>query len=662
MVVRGQTIREALAAISVALLIGCVVSGCKDSSSRRPAPAVSPTQDLAVTALETVSLDLQIAHQIVVNVSFRSEEEAQDVAIAFRILRKADVDAGLDEIEQYTLDEINVDVGPTAQTLAVALIVPPEVVSVGEYYLSAEIDPHGLFKEKSEQNVFIAEFAPQVISGDFAQTPNVVLEQFAFDPGVLAFNRTELSGSFEPDPDAHNTLSATLTVSATGASPLQDLRIGLTELIVSIDWPGVGVLPIAGDFTPHVWQSDFDDSDGDQSGYAFEYTFDLLAGEKKDIHFDFVIPEAELLQVVTALDGLLLPPGAPPLPEVIRLQVAVTLCVDPSDAVPEYEPNGADNCIAAPLEIVIFNYPPPCEYEKSYQKTFGDPNFGVSVDFLARVELDSNGAQAEAGGRVPINLLGLGFDFLELDAVAHRDPVADYSQFQLDLRFGGEIIYSTELDTRFLDEAPSLEYTLSGDDQSFEFRVNPGAAEAKLGFSKEKSKEKTFFPGGFPVKVKGTIVGEIGVLMELACTDGFSLAGGPYAELRVGLEGSPGGEGSIVSVGVGGELTLLNDTFKTTASCTLSVDELAPDCTISGNVHFDVTNTITALAGRIYVFAEYPWCKVCWKYGIFPYLCRCGTARKEHDLVNWDGFKIAEQVLIERNCDTIQPIACPIGN
>jgi len=633
------------------LALGLIVSQSSCSSGGDSGPA-----DLVVTDLSIDTAQIEVAHTIDVEAQVRGVK--QSVALSFKILNQDDYDHNNDpanannpiEIRQYDLEPpIQID-GPTNQVTA-RLKVPDDVVA-GRYYLGAQIDPHGLIDEPNDENNILIQELGYEFDDSWATVPNLILHEVVFEPASFTITRDSVVPSSGTLHTNHEAIGVRLKVEATGGQDLQGVQVGLSDIVLLAGDPMLPItipdwllaqlqsllssLPLTTDFL-NYWN-------GALSSYMPYYTFDIAAGETKDLHLDVEVDYDELSACLAKIPDEVWDfvfSGVPPDKQWLRLQLDVTLALDPNDVIFEYEPQGYDNEGTASLGVTLDAQPPQCVYERGYDKTFGGSLFGVGVGAFSDVRFDPEGFHASAEVGVPIEVFGETFPFLDFQALGDRHPGTQISTYQLVLEFGGFPVFSHTIE----------------DPDGFAWSMD-------LPFEKEKeSKPKTFFPGGYPITVLGTIKGSIGIGVQASSgvTKDLLVGGGPFANLSVAVEGYPGIPGQAITLGVGAQLTLIEDRLNTNASADMTFSP-GPACSYTGSLDFDVTNEISTLNGSLYVWIEIDWPKFCFKWGFLPYPCGWKTKKFTHDIVKWNGLKIAEQLLIQKQCVTADPIylyVCP---
>ena len=606
--------------------------------------------DLRVVDLEVPDAVLHASHPTQIVAVTDVPRDTAEVTVTVSIIRRADLDAGLDEPLQYVLGETtatDVEAGPLMEVFDV---VVPADAPADEYYVVAEVDPHGrVYEAREDDNLFVDEANVRPVSVEYLGVPNLVLESFEFDPPAIALDTGHLD---------EVVVGVNVRVALRGSEPLEQV-----PLAFFIDWegfihcvppPAVGCsLVEPGSALVPVWSSAL-------GAYQEVYLIDRLEpGESRDVHIDFSLTEdtdwaevfgEDLASLLAGLDA-----GDPPLEFPAS---AVRAVVDPLDEIVEYEPLGDDNTafVASDLQVVRV---PDCDMEKRYRKTWSGSNLGVGIDFTAGVDMGPAGAEAGLTGALPVWLLSsTPVELFAFEALTTRDPVDEYGQFAVDVEFAGFTIYSLFFDSDLLDVPGGISVGADG----FAFQSEGADGSARWFVSKEwpedeSKRSKTFYPGGYPVEVEMTLEGQVGFELSAEATNTLSFGGGPYVSLGLGLEGKTcfGKKKAKICVGAGGELTLIEDLLKAEAFCEMDVVDTPDSRSIDSALGLRLKNTITSMQGELFVFVEYPWCKVCWK-AFIPYPCKCGTKRSQQTLVNWDPLVTVEHVLFEAACETCIPV------
>jgi hypothetical protein len=195
--------------------------------------------------------------------------------------------------------------------------------------------------------------------------------------------------------------------------------------------------------------------------------------------------------------------------------------------------------------------------------------------------------------------------------------------------------YMNRIDGECLDQCdPDLDCMLgcTEDLVSLEVRV-----EAYDDYSEEMGQPISF-------SAWGLIGAEIymGVTVENCGPLSFEAHTGPWANL--GTQVTAGVGTGALSAGVGGALDpLLEDTFFATVSV---LDLRVEENTLRGELHEDITNTLTGPQGRVFFYVRYPCIKFCKKWGI-PYPCGFKACQAKKNIVGFTTFEREDVLFCE---------------
>lgn len=587
----------------------------------------------------------QIGHPIQVTTVVSVDHPTPKLTVVVRAVLKSEVDAATDPeqdpgtvmkqcvLGEYTLadlpagersDTLEFVLPKTCEDPATALPVP---LFEDFYYLMVELDVHDELIELGDpagehNNVFIDTQLAYFFSDDFIDAPNFVLEAVELDPKVVFVETTGMPAV---------NFGVALTVTTTGNDePLHGVTVDTSlQAQVLVDGKPLELL-VQG----RIW----DEAEG---AYITSKPLPaLVAGEPLVIHLDIRYEP---------------PPGDGP----------VGLGLDPGDyeallsfvllkpGLLQYEPDGPDDSAVVPDCSYVVVPVSECSVSADFDKAMGNSSFAAGVEFDAALDVTGDSSMFPAGdalagavgtvsGAVNVKLMGFDFAFTGFEALLERDPIRDYSYFGADLFFLDQVIYSTgAVDTPLLAQIPILPDGVSLCDGGFCYTKD---------FDKSKDIKKVgyFFPGGVPVTVTGKIEGKIGFGLGVTASDGLSLSGGPFVELLAGCDLALG-VCPAACVGAGGELTLVKDSFVTTAGAGMTVlegtDGLgAPAQSIDTALCFSVVNKIEMLNGKLFVFASFPWCDTCWAF-LAPYPCNCGFKKATLDIIKWDAFVFCQTLV-----------------
>ena len=579
-----------LAALALTTTLVTLTACGSGGGSSAAAPDPRPTGNLTITRARVLDAELQAGHEVQVAATVTATETFRSVPIDYTLLNRADVDAELEDVRQHTLGTGLVEeVRPGTEEYESVVTIPEALRSDDGWYLVAEIDPANVVTETDEGDNLLSDDArPAVeIGGTQTDVADLVLESAEFDLDAVVLQPIEpktAAGAIEDveDTDFH----ATIVLTTTGAQTVDNV-----DLTATIDVPGLGARPLV------VWIDQ-------QAGYEEELRIQVEPGVPNTVHLDFKIPEGATRD---AIQSHLENNGAP--------QFAVEIRINDRAGVAEYEAGvqrfddertGDDNSIRDQVVIVLPPPPPPpapCEtldFGNRFAKNFGAGDFSVGLDLRGAASIDSRGAIASTNARIPVRLFGRSFDAARLTTSAQVTPSANSSaasEFDLDFDVLGVTLFSE-----------------SATDPVFTF-------EQELSFTRSIDREKLIFVGPIPLKVRAVASGTLGFASEatLRSTEvGLSAAAfgslDGLAEASVSL--------LVVSAGVGGSLTLIEDRFEVSATATLTPPT---NGRLTGDLTLEVTNDLQGPRGRIFLFAEHPVLKFCFRF--IP----CGFRQKRHE-------------------------------
>jgi FG-GAP repeat len=550
----------------------------------------------------------------------------------------------------------------------------------GMYQLAVEVDPHDQVKELSElsgsdpsKNLYVV---PQLV-------------QFcipALDQPDLSVDSVELvptdsntgQGYLVADTEGNQLIKAGLnvTVSMNGAfdGPLTGARLKAEIKVAG------GANIVTGIWNP-VTQS-----------YGNDLVLPaMIQGDTVNLHLDI------------AFKGPALAMGD------YTLEVAATVSTPPqiADVDPMNDKQTKANQHYTALEVT------DCSWSQTYEKQMGNDDFNVTADFLASLALSPDlseipgyglyGATGEPSlfpsaefgsigalsGGAQLTLMGFNLgDLVRFRALVERDPVYEYNPLLypfmepgygfigFDLQFVNlqnplgplDVIYALgpydSLDLEYLSGLPPYDPKEPDNPgtlpEGFEITDDNGFKLSLPAFEKMKKveKEKTFFPGGFPVTVKGAAVGSVGVDLTLEVSNKLRFDIAPKVDFSVSLNLELG-ECDFSCLGAEGNLILLNDTFTVAAGLGMTItegpDKFEPEKTataLGALACFKVENVITILGGELKAFAIYPWFKWCKAFGI-PYPCGAYIKKSVFPIIDWKGFQFAQKLI-----EITEPACC----
>ncbi len=261
-------------------------------------------------------------------------------------------------------------------------------------------------------------------------------------------------------------------------------------------------------------------------------------------------------------------------------------------------------------------------YSQSKTVSLGGSDVNISVTgsiYFFATCANGGSVKAEAKGDANIKFFSLNYTVAEAYGLAE----ASNSQAKLNayVKVAGQTLWSWNF-------TQPLSYTYASS-------CHYGGDRSNIGpWTRQWTFEKTWWLGPVPVKVRA------GITLEAGACYKFHASLAPVkaeARFRPYVQSSAFASGGVAfnigcsaSAGVGISLTLLNDALE--AYATLNLGSIRFRCCVFLNA--GIHNTITALSGRFYIYAE----ACCW--GLSG--SKCGWSRKrqswQHDLFNWSGF------------------------
>lgn len=605
MTVRHPASRSA--GFALTLVLALLLTGCGGDG-----PA--PVNNLSVLGVElrTAPDQVYIGHPLELVARVSSQAPAENVALSLYLLDRAGVDAESEGLVQHMIGTVvfpSLGAGTVESAFSFAIAaenLDPDTGEVsklnpGDYYLAAHVDPARLMSEwdESDNDLLITD---QTVTLRATELPNLRVDDLEMNEPVAVLHADEGSSGepvegFDDDPDEH--FDAVLTLSCTGAQSVGGIMVtAYAELGASGER-----LPLL------LWNSAIDPETGAEIG-SYQITLDiaeLQLDTPRAVHLEFHVPSAsrEALLAWISAHG--------------EYDFEVVVIVDEQNAVAEHgaaDDGGVagkeDNEIARPIAFLP-PLPPggdtgPVLQEENYKKAWGNKAFGARLSSSSRTGVDEAGVRAGKDFAVPVNALGLAFDFFEVSARAAHDPSDTESS---DFHFVVSVLGADVLTIRG-EEGFTISAACSEDPKDL--------TEGLQGLCFVKTKkwgesEPPYMLGTVPVKVERSIAA--GLVVELDATIGPTLKfrAGPHAFLRAGIEAKV--ELGVIEVGVGGELTLLDaGVFAecTVTSSRVGCDPPFPGCALIGELEFEVVSDVSGLHGELFLFVDLPEIKWCW-YG-----------------------------------------------
>jgi hypothetical protein len=293
----------------------------------------------------------------------------------------------------------------------------------------------------------------------------------------------------------------------------------------------------------------------------------------------------------------------------------------------------------------------PLLFETGFGSLWGGSFFGFGIDFSASASADNRGVILGVRGALPVQIFGQDVDFMAVDGRAQVLPLSerDNPPPGQDPGFALELVHLNQ--TLVLVE------------------VDSGAiGPLQLLFTKQfKSKEKIVAVGPVPVKLTGSLTGNIGaeytILFGAAAGNGLALETAPFVNVEAGASASV--TVGIADVGVEGVITLVEEKFRIISGASINVlDDRHADGTseIVYVPRLQAINELTGARGALGVFVsvEVPTVKKC-SWGFFTGLCPgLKTVKYPYTLGQWAAFLKRDTLYDEQQL--ISVITLPNGS
>jgi hypothetical protein len=553
--------------------------------------------NLTIGATTMQSNAPNVGHELEVATEIGASRAYDSVPVGYYLLRKEDVDAGVDEVRQHELGNIAFDqVAGGRRAYNAVIRIPTDVEPNVDYYLVAQVDPVDEIVETDEEdNVPPEGTAPAVvrIEDAWTDTPDIVLEDVVLDTEAIVLKSLRAFASMGSLQDVQNHhFGATVTVTTTGANDVTDL-----DLTVGIELPGGSFLPL------QIWNRD-------NASYQDSYVAErVVAGEPNSIHLDVFVPESVLQQLLPFVQNGPIQTGL----QVLTNRTAGIAEWDLGSRRYNRPDNGVNFDVTIVAPFVLPPQPGGLHWSEGFEKTWTNKFFGVGLALGAEASLDERGAIAQADAEVPVFLAGERFQFFDANIYSRTDPNdSSNSRYSVDVEALGVTVY-----TRLVEDPNYV--------RTEDWNVAKTAEARSL-----------VWVGPVPIRLTAGATGTIGfrTTVDLDTSRAILTAGpyadaGAFAEARVDL--------AVVSAGVAGNMTIVADEF--TAEMVADMDIINGGDTLLGTLTFSITNELEGPNGRVYLFANYPapkWCKV-------PFVGRvpCGVVqrRAEKTLTRFATFR-----------------------
>ncbi len=557
----------------------------------------APAGNLSASQVRMVSSNQDAAHEMVVATSITATNDYSDVAVAYVLLNKSDVDNEASDVRQH---EVSSAIFPsvtsgTAEYEAVVTI-PETVREDTEWYLVAEVDPANAIPESNEDDNLPDDQSKIYVKVGNANTDtaDIVVESAEVDEDAVILYPMQsrpMTGGV-PDVEDHD-FSATLVMTTTGTQQLDDV-----DLQASITIPGGNTYRL------RIWD--------EQSGrYESELLSTITPGIPNTIHVDLWIPAGSAR---TAIERHL----AQGQPNVFRVTFSSNMTAGFSEwelGSQRHSMRGMpDNRITDDVVIVLPPVvTPTCNnilWDKGFKKNWKNKVFTVGVDFGSNASLDERGAIAQANATVPTRLFGANSKALDLRAFGRVTPIEGAptdSEFTLDFDVFGVSLFST-----------------SSTDPSYTY-------DKTMSWTKSREVRGRMFAGPIPMEVRAKASGTMGYRVRAFLDPArLEVLGQAFANIQGTAEASA--SVVVARAGVGGNITLIDDRFTARGECQLGIPSGGM---LTGTLTMEVTNDLRGPNGRIFLFEEHykpKWCKK-----IIP----CGTkkVRNEKTIVRFRTFR-----------------------
>ncbi|MGK0203500.1 MAG: hypothetical protein ACI9S9_002579 [Planctomycetota bacterium] len=615
------------AALSLAASCGGGGGSGGGGSTTPPATALG---NLSVSSVEVVGgSDPNAAHEMTLKVTIVSTADMSDVPIAFILLGKEELDNANPEVPQYLVGTKVIPSVPSGQFVwNDTVVIPTEVRQQRDWYLAPYIDISETIPETNEKDNQPQRdrLIPLNILEDQTDKADVVIE-FVEADGAFELRPSEdlaaavtvvdpatgLATPVSDKPDSD--WKATIVLSTTGANEVPDVAV-YADLYAVYSTGDPDILP----FT--VWDPDAM-PDLLPGPYELDKSVSIKPGEQTTLNLELRLSDEDRLYLTEQMESL-----DPP------IEFVVGFFADKTGEIEEFEggnandpgieegsedPNGGEesnNEIFGNIDILLPPPPPepePCfgDQPLSYAKPLniqllGDNKYvrlGLDFNFIA--SLDSNGATGEGKAKIPIKIFSAQTDAISLRARGRSlpRPGNPETEFLFEFKvFGVEVFSQNSL--------PSLSL-IKEDSKSQELKASA-----------------SFSIGPIPFTVTAGIVGTVGYSLTADLNSTlFEVKAVPNANLKVFIEGGIGVTG--LSAGLGGELTLVEDTL--TGRATAQLQEVQPNGLLTGTLTLELVNVLKGPSGRVYAYADYPWPKFC-SAGIFGDIIPCGLKTKRSEI------------------------------
>lgn len=598
---RGRLVRSLAlgTSFSLALLTACSSGGGGGGGTG----SVQPTGNLRVVSVRVLPIDPSnpnqnphAAHEMRIGTTIESTADFTNVPVSFVMLHAEDVDNEGENVRQFEASNgVWEAVGAGTNEYEAWVPLPRDLEQFGTWYLIADLDPADTIQETNEDDNQPTETSKVLVEIGNSNTHrcDIVIENATVDEGAVVL-RPEHS-SLPPvgtvtDKEDHD-FDATLEITSTGWQVRDD-----------VDIAGEIIIPGRGRYDLRVW-------DEDAERYNSRVFTTITPGTPNTVNLDVYFTPTTRRIIREELQT-----GASNVFDVVFEANGQSGHAEWELGSNRYSERGDDDQITVQVVIILpTDAPNACNevlWDAGYKKDWRNKYFGVGVDFGTEATLDERGAIGEAHARVPVKLMNIASNAVDLTAFANVEPhegAPSEAEFDFDFSIFGVSIY------------------------------NANSTDPSYTFDETQSIVRTYeqrgvvFAGPIPIQLRAVATGTLGfrtrafldpALMELESTAFADLSALAEATVNVG----------IASGGVAGTVTLLHDEFTAEASCTLGTPAAGR---VTGTLEFKVTNDLIGPTGRLYLFETHKEPKWCHK--VIP--CGVRTVRNEKTLVRFKTFR-----------------------
>ena len=622
------------------------------------------TNNLVAGTLDITTAFPRIGYPLELTIEIEALEPTENVTVALFA-----IDKGRENIRQLVLDTATIDLVVAGRnTYFFAVEVPTSLAVAGPYFIGALVDAADFIGETDETD----NEASIETTLSPAEDPNLMVESLQPDRNAIVLDRDSYSYAEQAalgvvNSDAGGTLSWRVNGAAVpiDVEVFATLRLNRSDLGASYSVPlylwnsdeerymnAYGVAPdSAGVATDVEWLPIGSVGQLSSEGANGQGGVTLSEFDPRSAHLDFYFPGGLASELEIVLRNLPVVAGVPtePPPDLSAAQIAALgsflrgataadldsdLCVEIRPANPAIsEDDTGDNLACAPMALVL---PPPqvgntssdpVFFETGFSTEWGGDTFGFGLDFSASASADNRGAILTGLGQAPMQLFGVGVEFMAVESRAQILPLSERDNPPA----GQEPGFYLEL--RHLNQ--SLAYITLPDG-----RLGP----LQLIFTKQfKGKEKIVTVGPVPVKLEAALTGNIGadysIIFGPEASNGVALEVAPFVNAEAGASAAV--TIGVADVGVEGSVTLVEEKFMIQNGSSINVLDDSEPPEIVYVPRQKVTNELTGAKGALSVFVKVsvPTVKKC-SWGLFTGLCPgVQTLKYPYTLAQWTAFK-----------------------